>query len=269
VSAASVSAAQREIRILLAEDNPVNQQVALCMLETLGYRIDVVETGHHALRALNATPYDLVLMDCQMPDMDGFETTRQWRAQEQATGGGRLPIIAITANAMEGDREACLASGMDDFLSKPFTRQALTALLQRWTPNTFADAPVPAAAEAAMKVEPVLDPATLATLRSLQTPGQPDFLTQLGRMYLSNGRSLVTAIEIAYAADDQETLLRSAHTLKSSSANLGAKGLAAVCRAIETAARAGQPGQATTEIQTLRQQFDRVEAALHSILTKP
>ena len=271
-SVQAAPAPQREhctARILLTEDNPVNQQVALSMLEALGCQVTLAENGVQALHALCNAPYDLVLMDCQMPEMDGFEATRRWRSQERAGGGPRTPIIAVTANAMTGDRESCLASGMDDFLSKPFTRQALTALLQRWMPNTFADAPVPAAAEAAMKVEPVLDPATLATLRSLQTPGQPDFLTQLGRMYLSNGRSLVTAIEIAYAADDQETLLRSAHTLKSSSANLGAKGLAAVCRAIETAARAGQPGQATTEIQTLRQHFDRVETALHSILTKP
>jgi len=120
------------IHVLLAEDNPVNQQVALCMLENLGYRAEIVENGREALQALRAAHYDLVLMDCQMPDMDGFEATRRWRAQEQATGGRRIPIIAVTANALEGDRDACLASGMDDFLSKPFTRLALAALLQRW-----------------------------------------------------------------------------------------------------------------------------------------
>jgi PAS domain S-box-containing protein len=269
VSAASVSAAQREIRILLAEDNPVNQQVALCMLETLGYRIDVVETGHHALRALNATPYDLVLMDCQMPDMDGFETTRQWRAQEQATGGGRLPIIAITANAMEGDREACLASGMDDFLSKPFTRQALTTMLQRWTLNTFADAaPTAAVADTPppAPADPILDPATLATLRSLQTPGQPDFMTRIIGVYLDNAQSLLTAIETASAAADRHLLLRSAHTLKSSSAHVGALDFAARCREIETATRVGKPEQAARWIETLRLEFSRVEAALRAVL---
>ncbi|MCC8988171.1 MAG: response regulator [Candidatus Contendobacter sp.] len=250
------------IRVLLAEDNPVNQQVALCMLENLGYRAEVAENGREALQALSVARYDLVLMDCQMPDMDGFETTRQWRAQEQANGGERIPIIAVTANALDGDRDVCLASGMDDFLAKPFTQQALAAMLQRWVPAA-ATAALGARAELAAAV---LDPATLTALRALQTPRKPDFLAQIIGIYLNNAPQLVGAIETAYADDQRELLLRAAHTLKSSSANIGALDFATHCCAIETAARAGQPEQTAGQIQTLRAEFNRVETALHAVL---
>ncbi|MCC8999403.1 MAG: response regulator, partial [Candidatus Contendobacter sp.] len=259
------SAPSQGIRVLLAEDNPVNQQVALYMLESLGYQAAVAENGHEALQALRAARYDLVLMDCQMPAMDGFEATRQWRAQEQATGGGRLPIIAVTANALEGDRDTCLASGMDDFLAKPFTRLALAALLQRWTP------PAEPAVEPDAVAEPepaaaVLDPAALTALRALQTARKPDFLARIIGLYLKSAPQLMDAIETAYADDHRELLLRSAHTLKSSSATVGALDFAACCRVIETAARAGQPAQADAQIQTLRLEFNRVDAALRAVL---
>lgn len=252
------------IHVLLVEDNPVNQQVTLCMLENSGYRIDVVENGRQALQALSAAHYDLVLMDCQMPEMDGFEATRQWRVLEQSRGSNRIPIVAVTANALYGDREACLASGMDDFLSKPFTQQALATMLQRWTPT----APV-SESESVVESKPVaavLDPAALEAIRALQTPCKPDFLAQIIGVYLNNAQQLVGAIETAYIADQREILLRSAHTLKSSSANIGALDFAARCREIETATRAGQPEQADERIRTLRSEFNRVEAALHVVL---
>ena len=257
------------IHVLLVEDNPVNQQVTLCMLENSGYRIDVVENGRQALQALSATHYDLVLMDCQMPEMDGFEATRQWRVLEQSRGSDRIPIVAVTANALYGDREACLASGMDDFLSKPFTQQALATMLRRWTPTALAAAAPVSESESGVESKPVaavLDPAALAAIRALQTPCKPDFLAQIIGVYLNNAQQLVGAIETAYIADQREILLRSAHTLKSSSANIGALDFAARCREIETATRAGQPEQADERIQTLRSEFNRVEAALHMVL---
>ena len=257
------------IHVLLVEDNPVNQQVTLCMLENSGYRIDVVENGRQALQALSATHYDLVLMDCQMPEMDGFEATRQWRVLEQSRGSDRIPIVAVTANALYGDREACLASGMDDFLSKPFTQQALATMLRRWTPTALAAAAPVSESESGVESKPVaavLDPAALAAIRALQTPCKPDFLAQIIGVYLNNAQQLVGAIETAYIAGQREILLRSAHTLKSSSANIGALDFAARCREIETATRAGQPEQADERIQTLRSEFNRVEAALHVVL---
>ena len=204
-----------------------------------------------------------------MPEMDGFEATRQWRVLEQSRGSDRIPIVAVTANALYGDREACLASGMDDFLSKPFTQQALATMLRRWTPTALAAAAPVSESESGVESKPVaavLDPAALAAIRALQTPCKPDFLAQIIGVYLNNAQQLVGAIETAYIAGQREILLRSAHTLKSSSANIGALDFAARCREIETATRAGQPEQADERIQTLRSEFNRVEAALHVVL---
>ena len=124
--------ASRSLRILVAEDNAVNQRVAVRMLEKAGHRVDLVSNGREAVAALDRKPYDLVLMDCLMPEMDGFEATRAIRAAEVGTGR-HVPIMALTANATHRDREQCLAAGMDDYLAKPFTGPALTAALERWT----------------------------------------------------------------------------------------------------------------------------------------
>jgi len=124
--------AQTRTRVLVAEDNIVNQKVAVRMLENLGCRVDVVATGREALDALRHCPYDLVFMDCQMPDMDGYAATAAVREHERQTGA-HVPIIAMTAYAMQGDREACLTAGMDDYVSKPVQATALVTMLQRWS----------------------------------------------------------------------------------------------------------------------------------------
>jgi CheY-like chemotaxis protein len=129
-SALTVARASAAHRVLVAEDNPVNQRVAVRMLERLGYRADVAANGFEALAALERTPYALVLMDCQMPELDGWETTRAMR-QREADGARRTTIVALTANAMQGDAEKCLAAGMDDYLSKPVQLAELAALLAR------------------------------------------------------------------------------------------------------------------------------------------
>ena len=125
--------ARRARRVLLAEDNPVNVEVARAMLESLGLETHCATNGQEALHAVHEGGWDAVLMDCQMPVMDGFAATGEIRRHEREMGRARnLPVIAITANALQGDREACLAAGMDDYLSKPFTQQQLAAVIGRW-----------------------------------------------------------------------------------------------------------------------------------------
>jgi two-component system sensor histidine kinase/response regulator len=125
------TACQRNVHVLLVEDNFINQKVAIFMLEKMGCRVDVAANGLEALDALSKFAYELILMDCQMPEMDGYEATAAIRENERQIGG-HLPIIAMTASAMQGDREVCLAAGMDDYVSKPVQAEALVTVLQKW-----------------------------------------------------------------------------------------------------------------------------------------
>jgi CheY-like chemotaxis protein len=125
------TAALAELRVLVAEDNPVNQKVATAMLTKLGCTVDIAANGREAVETLTENTYDIVFMDCQMPEMDGFEATREIRRREEQLG--HVPIVAMTANAMQGDRERCLEAGMDDYLPKPINREALRELLGQWT----------------------------------------------------------------------------------------------------------------------------------------
>lgn len=129
--------ADRPLRVLLAEDNPVNRKIAVAMLERIGCSVDVVGDGEAAVNQIRTASYDLVLMDCQMPVLDGFDATRAIREQERETGAGRIPIIALTASALTGDREACLAAGMDDYIAKPFRLEHLQRVVNTWV-NTQA-----------------------------------------------------------------------------------------------------------------------------------
>src|SRR5579863_8861198 len=125
----SVGSAAELERILIAEDNAINQKVIERMVQKLGYSVDLVANGREAIVAASGSSYGLIFMDCQMPEMDGFEACREIRKLE---GGARIPIVAITANAMKGDRERCLAAGMDDYVSKPFKQDDLRVVIERW-----------------------------------------------------------------------------------------------------------------------------------------
>ena len=256
-------AAPVPLRILLAEDNAVNQKVALRLLGSLGYGADVAGNGVEALQALHRQTYDVVLMDVQMPEMDGLEAAR--RICQTWPRSQRPRLIAMTANALQGDREMCLQAGMDDYLSKPVRSEELAAALSLARPLVAA-APATeteAATEAAPEVSEAkaseteaLDAEVLARFR--EAMGE-DFMPELIEAFSQDSRDLVEAMERALAANDDDALRRAAHTLKSNSASFGATQLAALCRELE---ESGLADEATARVQQAAIERDRVQRAL-------
>jgi two-component system sensor histidine kinase/response regulator len=242
-------------KILLVEDNPVNREVAVGMLESLGCVAHTAENGWLALEEMNNDAYDAVLMDCQMPVMDGLTATTELRRREQNAGGARLPIIALTANAMEGDRERCLAAGMDDFLSKPFSQQQLAALLKRW----LALHVNPQSERREGSQLPLIDPAVLRNIAALARPALLDSMIEL---YMRHSPPLITAIEQAAASGQVEALQVALHTFKSSTANLGGMRLATLTKECEGLVREGGIVKAAPSVQKIRREYQDFCSAL-------
>jgi CheY-like chemotaxis protein len=207
--------------VLVAEDNRVNQIVTTRILDRLGFRADAASNGREAIEAMKRVPYDLILMDRQMPEMDGFGATRAIRARDTA----RQPrIIALTANALEGDRERCIAAGMDDYLTKPLRERDLAAMLDRWFP--------PSPEEAAVETS-VLD-----NLRDLS--GDPAFLSGLAEMYAKDVAQRMDEMRRAVDEGNASALAEAAHALKSSSGQIGAKRVTALAARIEAIGRSSE-----------------------------
>ncbi len=242
------------IEVLLAEDNPINQQVTRRLLETFDCSVSVVENGRQALAALQHKAYALLLLDCQMPEMDGFMTTREIRRQEVLAKTGHQLIIALTANAMAGDREQCLAAGMDDYLSKPFTRKQLAAVLLRWLPEQSRPRQKVSAWQ--------LDADALSHIRELQEAGAPGMLESVIRSYLAHSPEIIEKLQRAISHADPHALRYAAHTLKSSSASLGAATLAALCKDLEMMGVAGTTIPAVEVLPILEMEYLEVREAL-------
>ena len=285
------------IRILVAEDHMMNQRVMLRMLSRLGYSADAVCNGAEAVAALTRSPYDIVLMDCQMPELDGYEATRQIRRS-----GGRFtstPIIAVTANAMEGDREKCLASGMSDYMSKPVLAQTLATTLEKWIlPDAAAGAPYPANSPSAAassdgppsapahaqygshpaageppKVAPedigdAVDAGALETLRSMDTNDE-GFMTKIIELFLVDLAERIDALKAATEACDGAELKRIAHALKGSCGHFGAMRLAALCRRMEQIGMQQPVGDARETFLELEAEAGRVRIALEEVKNNP
>jgi signal transduction histidine kinase/DNA-binding response OmpR family regulator len=220
-------------RILLAEDNVVNQKVALRLLENLDYRVEVVADGRAAVAAWQREKFDLILMDCQMPQMDGYEATREIRKLED--GACRIPIVALTAHAMRGDEEKCLAAGMDEYLSKPIDRVKLDACLQKLLPSTISTGSILAIQETfaarGSAGHPVDWPALLASVE-----GDEAFVCDLVDAFVTTGNQELAAIATALRTGDTDSLRQSAHTLKGASANMRASAVTAAAAELESAA---------------------------------
>ncbi len=283
-------------RVLLVEDHPVNQQVATKLLARLGLEVIQANHGSEALDLLSKGVFDLVLMDCQMPVMDGYAATRELRRREAITNSPRLPVIAMTAHAMAGDREKCLDSGMDDYLSKPLDRALLARTLKQWLPTTpieeaipVAPAPVApdpvqvlrAAAKAAVApsritppppspvaARPVMSAAAAAedllddsVLRDLEDI-MGDELRPLVSVFLGDSPKRITQLEQSALVKDVGGLSQQAHALKSASANLGAKRMSVLAKALELDARAGRVDNPVSRVAELKAVYQATAAAL-------
>ena len=225
------------------------------MLESLGCKTDAVENGRLAIEAMDISNYDAVLMDCQMPVMDGLTATGEIRRREQTSGAARVPVVALTANAMEGDRERCLAAGMDDFLSKPFTQQQLATLLRRW----LALRALPESERRDLSRVPLID---AGVLRNIAALAKPALLNSMIDLYMQHSPGLIGAIETAAANMQADALSQAVHTLKSSTANLGGTRLATVAKECEILVREGGITQAAPVVLRIRREYQEFCAAL-------
>ena len=271
-------------RILLAEDNPVNREVAVCMLEQLGCQVVAVEHGRDAVAKTECAQFDLVLMDCQMPEMDGFSASKAIRDGEQRTGR-HVPIVALTAHAMGGDRERCLAAGMDDYMTKPYTQGELGNMIQRWVQRPGDEAALTSDQSKAVPAEPAQLPSDLTEqetrqapvralpdepladqvleqLRELRRPGRPDPVVKILTSFLESSATYVSAIHQAVVHQDAEALFRAAHALKSSSAMIGAMGLSSILKDFELLGRQGNVAESHKRMAELDAVYEAVRQAV-------
>ena len=300
--AARAAAAQfNGVTVLLAEDNPVNQEVTRVMLEEAGCAVQIAGNGRVALDLLVQHHFDIVLMDCQMPEMDGFEALAHLRNPRKETrrflSSREVPVIALTANALAGDAERCLAAGFSEYLAKPFRKQQMLDVIQRWSGRTAPVSDVPASAAAAMQAaspapaasatavavppamtlpaaaahsagaEPsaTLDAGVLDHIRAMERRGAARLLERLVATYQTNAAKLLADAESALARDDGAALRQAVHTLKSSSANVGALALARQCGEVEALARSEQLARARDVWPPLADEMARVVLALQEL----
>ncbi len=250
-------------RILLVEDNPINQKVALTQLKRLGYEADGAANGREALEALDKASYDAVLMDCQMPEVDGYEATRELRKRE--AGKRHTLVIAMTAYGLAGDREKCLAAGMDDYLAKPVRKEQLSEILKRWlAPKPAASVPGVSPAPPGRDGEPLFDVTVLGALRS---EGR-EFFTELTEMFNAEVPALLDGLAQAFAKGEAANAAAIAYRLKGTAAIFGARRMQEQAAAIDQTARTGSMALAATMLEALRAEFERVRAVLEAECAK-
>ncbi|MFQ5442884.1 MAG: nitrate- and nitrite sensing domain-containing protein [Thermodesulfobacteriota bacterium] len=246
---------RRRMRILLAEDNVINQKVALRILEKLGYRADAVANGREALKALETIPYDLVLMDCQMPEMDGYEATRIIRAQDSAVANHGVPVIAMTANALKGDRERCIEAGMNDYTSKPVAPGALAEVIEKWLKKKGLPRAVLKKTALAQK-EKVFD--RKGYLERLM--GDEDLAGEILDGFFEDFPVQMSTLREALERGDAEAVKRGAHTLKGSSGNVGAVTLQKAALDLEKAGASGSLDGARDLMTAMEEYFGAFRA---------
>ena len=256
-------------RVLLVEDSPVNMEVGVAILESMGCTVETAENGLRALDSHAKAEYDLIFMDCQMPVMDGFDATIEIRRREDAAGR-HTPIIALTASVVEDGRQRCLAVGMDDYLAKPFTLDQMRAMLTTWLGQSADPAGMehfsstPSCSPTAVPV----DYRALNSLRRLQREGRPDIVQEIVRLFFKGAAGLLRDLQQGAAGEDREMLHRASHALKSASANIGAVRLSAHCKKLEALAGSGPVPNAIDLVEAIRQEYAMVEDNLATRLPR-
>jgi len=244
----SIAETRRHLRVLLAEDNPVNQEVAATMLRRRGHHVDVVGDGRQAVEAVRGTTYDIILMDVQMPEMDGFAATQAI----QALPGEAPPIVALTAHALSGERERCLAAGMSGYLTKPFKPGDLFAVVEGTVDTTHsseADVGIPTP-PGTTPVERV--PVDLEAFReTLREAGAEDAMPGILETFATTAPERVSALTQAADAEDGPGMRSAAHAYKSAAGTIGARHLAALLQDVEELAEAGRVPQASALIPSI------------------
>jgi two-component system sensor histidine kinase/response regulator len=247
------------LKVLLAEDNVVNQMVALAILEKRGHSVVVVNNGLEALAALEKEEFDLVLMDVQMPEMDGFETTAAIRTKE-ASSGTRIPIIAMTAHAMKGDRERCLESGMDSYVSKPVSADELFRAIESFKPNVRLAAPL--TNPSVRRRQPSINSNQIMSL----IDGDSELLENMIDVFLHDGAGLIEEIETAIRSNDSQSLHRASHRLRGSISIFTMEGPYIASGDLEAMGQAGDLTKATEVFDSLKSQFDDLRPALNGMI---
>jgi CheY-like chemotaxis protein/HPt (histidine-containing phosphotransfer) domain-containing protein len=254
--------------VLLAEDNGTNQQVALELLRKLGLRADAVADGREAIEALRRIPYDLVLMDIQMPEMDGLEATRVIRATKAGTLNPSVPIVAMTAHAMQGHREECLAAGMDDYLSKPIRFATLSEVLAKWLPALDAGEATELArpsSQHASGPDKGRDPAVFREEVLLDVlMGDRPLARTIASGFLQDIPSQIEALRRHMDAGDTTATERQSHSIKGAAAAVGAEALVRLASQLEQAGKAGAIETVRGAFQQLQSQFDHLRRAMEA-----
>lgn len=252
--------------LLLVEDNAINQKVAVTALRKLGYSVEVAANGVEALEILEPERHDAVLMDIQMPEMDGYAATSRIR-QRESQGAPRTPVIAMTAGAMAGDRERALEAGMDDYITKPFRTEELEATLRRWLPRNEEE---PASGRASgqesadLTQEATLDPEILASLRQMKEETGEDILSELIEMFLEDAPAQIRQIRRALAEGDAQTLEYTAHALKGTSGSMGATRMSALSSRLQDIGRSEELAGAPATLDRLEEEFVLVRRELEA-----
>ncbi|HEV3474125.1 MAG TPA: response regulator [Actinomycetota bacterium] len=253
--------------MLIAEDNPVNQKLAVAMLAKLGYEADVVNDGAQAVDAATTRRYSAVLMDCEMPHMDGYQATAEIRSREQQASA-RIPIIAMTAAALKGDRERCLAAGMDDYISKPVDLNELQQTVAKWVGAQDVSPPGSDRKMSSAAANWTVDPHRVSELRALSRDQLPSAFSEIAVLFLNDTPTRLETLRAATLSGDAGGAEDAAHYIRGAAGNLGAAGLRDLCGRVETLARAGDVTGAAELLDQLDAEFARVRAALRDEIAR-